>query len=594
MKGVCLFFLACTYYFFNVAFATQKGSTIPSSNVLNLDCGEPGTPAAQVCFDPCDNYITLVEAWRSLNQTSKSKICDIDKEGWYRFSGPGGVQMPEKCVPVNRCGTDAPMWLNGTHPSREEGIVSRRVCAHWSNNCCLWSTVLKVKACSGGFYTYKINGTPACDLAYCTDPSTTDIPEPTRQPGPSQPPKPSSQPPKPSSQPPKPSSQPPKPSSQPPKPSSQSPKPSSQPPKPSSQPPKPSQTPKPECDLKCSPQEECRLVNGTWGCHCRRDFNLSDIANFHRQLKCGVNEISLSLDKCQLESLGYIGEIFAYLKNRNCSKVLKTNEKTWLSVVTPTQAGACGTTLERNATHAIYKNTLTLTNQLIIRDNIFRVDFQCAYPLDMKVSLQTAMKPIVSALNISATGSGEFLVRMALFQDQNYTSPYEGPMAVLSVESMLYVGAILYQGDTSQFKLLMKNCYATPTKDPTDPFKYFIIKNSCPNLRDPTISVEENGVSTEGRFSVQMFMFAGNYDLVYLHCEVHLCDNVKERCRPPCSGIQHRSEVAIDPAHVLDLGPIARRGSPSVPVVSGATSPLGLLMIWPGLLLSLLGILLLH
>jgi hypothetical protein len=55
---------------------------------------------------------------------------------------------------------------------------------------------------------------------------------------------------------------------------------------------------------------------------------------------------------------------------------------------------------------------------------------------------------------------------------------------------------------------------------------------SCPNQRDSTINVQENGVSSESRFSVQMFMFAGNYDLVFLHCEVHLCDSLNEECQP--------------------------------------------------------------
>lgn len=74
-------------------------------------------------------------------------------------------------------------------------------------------------------------------------------------------------------------------------------------------------------------------------------------------------------------------------------------------------------------------------------------------------------------------GEGEFTVRMALFQDQSYTSPYEGSAAVLSVESMLYVGAILERGDTFRFNLLLRNCYATPTEDKNDPVKYFIIRN---------------------------------------------------------------------------------------------------------------------
>lgn len=54
----------------------------------------------------------------------------------------------------------------------------------------------------------------------------------------------------------------------------------------------------------------------------------------------------------------------------------------------------------------------------------------------------------------------------------------------------------------------------------------------CPRTEDATIQVVENGESPQGRFSVQMFRFAGNHDLVYLHCEVYLCDTVDEKCKP--------------------------------------------------------------
>jgi hypothetical protein len=268
---------------------------------------------------------------------------------------------------------------------------------------------------------------------------------------------------------------------------------------------------------------------------------------------------------------------------------MQREDGNWMSVTSPVQASACGNILESNGTHAIYKNTLSLATDFIIRDFIVNINFQCAYPLDMKVSLQTALQPIVSSLNINVGGEGEFTVRMALFQDQSYTHPYEGDNVVLSVESMLYVGAILERGDTSRFNLLLRNCYATPTKDRDDPVKYFIIRNSCPNQRDSTINVQENGVSSESRFSVQMFMFAGNYDLVFLHCEVHLCDSLNEECQPTCSRSQLRSEVpAINLTQVLDLGPITRRGAQALGVMSGTPSTPGFLVAWPMLLLPVL------
>lgn len=76
--------------------------------------------------------------------------------------------MPEACVPIQRCNTDAPLWLNGSHPIENAGIVTRVACAHWEGKCCLWSTTVQVKACTGGYFVYKLEGTPACTLSYCT------------------------------------------------------------------------------------------------------------------------------------------------------------------------------------------------------------------------------------------------------------------------------------------------------------------------------------------------------------------------------------------------------------------------------------------
>ena len=250
-----------------------------------------------------------------------------------------------------------------------------------------------------------------------------------------------------------------------------------------------------------------------------------------------------------------------------------------MSIVTPARNGPCGTVLRRNETHATYSNTLYLANAIIIRDIIIRMNFECSYPLDMKVSLKTSLQPMVSALNISLGGTGKFTVRMALFQSPTYTQPHQGPSVMLSTEAFLYVGTMLDGGDLSRFVLLMTNCYATPSSNSTDPVKYFIIQDSCPRTEDTTIQVTENGESSQARFSVQMFRFAGNYDLVYLHCEVYLCDSTSEQCKPTCSGTRFRSGNFIDQTRVLNLGPITRQGV-QASVSKAASSNLRLLSIW--------------
>nr|AAH35975.1 UMOD protein [Homo sapiens] len=452
----------------------------PGSCGPGLDCVPEGD--ALVCADPCQAHRTLDEYWRS-TEYGEGYACDTDLRGWYR-----------------------------PHPSSDEGIVSRKACAHWSGHCCLWDASVQVKACAGGYYVYNLTAPPECHLAYCTDPSSVEG----------------------------------------------------------------------TCE-ECSIDEDCKSNNGRWHCQCKQDFNITDISLLEHRLECGANDMKVSLGKCQLKSLGF-DKVFMYLSDSRCSGFNDRDNRDWVSVVTPARDGPCGTVLTRNETHATYSNTLYLADEIIIRDLNIKINFACSYPLDMKVSLKTALQPMVSALNIRVGGTGMFTVRMALFQTPSYTQPYQGSSVTLSTEAFLYVGTMLDGGDLSRFALLMTNCYATPSSNATDPLKYFIIQDRCPHTRDSTIQVVENGESSQGRFSVQMFRFAGNYDLVYLHCEVYLCDTMNEKCKPTCSGTRFRSGSVIDQSRVLNLGPITRKGVQAT--VSRAFSSLGLLKVWLPLLLS--------
>lgn len=82
--------------------------------------------------------------------------------------------MPERCVPVNKCGTHSPLWLAGKHPRRRDGIVKRKVCGHWKKRCCAFrSTPIRVKKCRGNYYVYQFTKPSSCYLAYCAGTSKT-------------------------------------------------------------------------------------------------------------------------------------------------------------------------------------------------------------------------------------------------------------------------------------------------------------------------------------------------------------------------------------------------------------------------------------
>ena len=120
-------------------------------------------------FNPCKDYKVLNTSNRHVGFTGQVPIkCDHRSliEGWYRFTGAAGDRMATTCPNIRRCGTNVPGWMSGSHPSVANGEVTRKVCYHWSNNCCQWSNNIKVKNC-GGFYVYKLQKTPLCSLRYC-------------------------------------------------------------------------------------------------------------------------------------------------------------------------------------------------------------------------------------------------------------------------------------------------------------------------------------------------------------------------------------------------------------------------------------------
>ncbi|XP_051770200.1 uncharacterized protein LOC127523490 [Ctenopharyngodon idella] len=146
-----------------------------------LTQGEDGAEGSSVddsdeALDPCFHYSVLDQAWRATNYSSKKVACDrnVQWNGWYRLFYRGKtIQMPEKCVKKEMCGTHAPLWLVGGHPRIRDGVVTRKVCGNWRDNCCLFkSPPIQVKACKGNYYVYKFVKPEACHLAYCADINT--------------------------------------------------------------------------------------------------------------------------------------------------------------------------------------------------------------------------------------------------------------------------------------------------------------------------------------------------------------------------------------------------------------------------------------
>ena len=121
--------------------------------------------------DPCYNYHNLSDATRKssyITPLSGPVFCDYPlTERWYRFVGAAGTKMPTTRVPAFRCGTDWSGWLDGAHPTVEDGEVSRTVCFSDRSTGCTYSIEISVKNC-GSFYIYKLAQPPGCSSRYCS------------------------------------------------------------------------------------------------------------------------------------------------------------------------------------------------------------------------------------------------------------------------------------------------------------------------------------------------------------------------------------------------------------------------------------------
>ncbi|CAB4045378.1 Hypothetical predicted protein, partial [Paramuricea clavata] len=114
-------------------------------------------------YDVSDNH---------LSNNTREHICDrglLQDNAWYRFSSEAGGEMPTTKPKYGSCGTYVPIWMNGFHPTIEDGIVARKACANVPRLRplgCGYSYNIHVRNCSG-YYVYQLKTPAHCTLAYC-------------------------------------------------------------------------------------------------------------------------------------------------------------------------------------------------------------------------------------------------------------------------------------------------------------------------------------------------------------------------------------------------------------------------------------------
>ncbi|XP_045067606.1 uromodulin [Coregonus clupeaformis] len=463
-----------------------RSSPRSDSRSVQFQCGGRQCPVGEDCIsvggtsfcaDPCQFYTVLNDAWRSTtnNGAVNGYHCDrsVNWQGWYRlFLGNTSVQMPERCVEMDMCGTVAPMWLTDPHPQLSDSVVQRGVCGNWASDCCSFKrNPIHVKACYGNYYVYKFIDPTVCNLAYCADVNT-------------------------------------------------------------------------KVCSTCINDETCMSEDKIkWRCERKA-----------LELVCGRNFIQVGLQMVNLEA-GRLDPSSAHLADPRCSAHQKANGTVWYQV--ERREGRCGNTLETNATHAVYSNSLFVYPFNARNDSLSRpvsLPFSCAYPLETESSLDVAIKPyLLTEGGVSGLGA-KAKSFMSLYRNSNFTKPYPPGEVLLPVGSALHVGVSVDETD-DQLVVILENCYATHTPNFDDLMRYVLIQNRCPS-NQRQVRVEESGLSLRARFSALLFLYQGDYRDVFLHCRLSLCDQRRSSCTPNCGRRISRSVSTSASQESLTVGPI--------------------------------------
>ncbi|XP_036429112.1 pancreatic secretory granule membrane major glycoprotein GP2-like [Colossoma macropomum] len=302
--------------------------------------------------------------------------------------------------------------------------------------------------------------------------------------------------------------------------------------------------------LHCTRNEVCKERNGHFGCACGRHNPKPNPDSFDVHESCQSSSGSVSLSRCQLFDAGFPAE-YLHLNDRHCKGMIKDGR---VDFHFDNHEHVCGTTLETNKTHFIYKNAVQMVYgpvHLISRDSWLAINFSCVYPLIKSISMPMSILAKESVVYKDLPGEeGTYQIRMVPYKDASFTHSYGGDFE-LEVNHHVFVGVEVEGVDRQQFSLVLDNCWATPHNDITDNVRWDLIVNECPSRRDDSVRVLQNGVSTSSRFSFRMFTFTHQSEHIFLHCKVHLCLRTSGRCARSCN--RHHGEHGSRKRRSLDF-----------------------------------------
>ncbi|XP_054104919.2 uromodulin-like 1 [Callithrix jacchus] len=264
---------------------------------------------------------------------------------------------------------------------------------------------------------------------------------------------------------------------------------------------------------------------------------------------CEIEKVVVAIQKRFLQQES-IPESSLYLSHPSCNVSLSNGTHVLL------EAGwsECGTVMQSNVTSTVVRTTLRndLPPEGIIHYLKILSPIYCAFQNDLLTSSGFTPEWGVYTVIEDLHGAGNFVTEMQLFIGD---SPIPQNYSVSASEDVkIEVG--LYR-QKSNLKVVLMECWATPSSNARDPVTFSFITNSCPVPNTYTHMIE-NGYSSKARFKLRIFSFIHN-SMVYLHCKLRICmDSPGATCKINCSNFRLLKNSETSATHQMSWGPLIR------------------------------------
>ncbi|XP_058920231.1 uromodulin-like 1 [Kogia breviceps] len=286
---------------------------------------------------------------------------------------------------------------------------------------------------------------------------------------------------------------------------------------------------------------------------------------------CEIEKVAIAIQKRFLQQES-IPESSLYLGHPSCN----VSDHNSTHVILVAAWGECGTVVQSNMTNTVVRTTLRsdLSPEGVIHHLKILSPIHCAFQNDLLTSSGYTPEWGVYTVIEDLHGAGSFVTEMQLFIGdspipQNYT---------VSASDDVKIEVGLYK-QKSNLKVVLTECWATPSSNARDPVTFGFINNSCP-IPNTHTNVIENGNSNKAQFKLKIFSFINN-SIVYLHCKLRICmESPGTTCKINCDDFRSLRNGEPSATHQMSWGPLIRsEGEPPAAKPGLGTSYLVLILV---------------